>query len=186
MRVGRPGHSIQLPFEGAAGSSDDTFVEAGGALAATIALPHILWAGVMSPGQWEIRVTIESATGPGASMPPPAGPMVQRACKAQSFVDKENYTSTDFAMGRPRRNQFQCRVDSREGDAREARWQFTCERSDGLHAVTRAVNKVSADRLEQVATETMTRDGEPWSEVTVRVDGKLTGQACQEEDIQLK
>ncbi|MBA4266744.1 MAG: hypothetical protein C0453_16830 [Comamonadaceae bacterium] len=156
------------------------------ALLLAIALPHALFAGVMSPGQWEIRVIVESATGPGATKPPPAGPMVQQACKAQSFVDKENYTSTDFAMGRLRRNQFECKVDSSEGDAREARWQFTCERADGLRAVTRAVNKVSADRLEQVSTETMTMDGEPWSEVRVRVDGKLTGQPCQEGDIQLK
>lgn len=140
----------------------------------------------MSPGQWEIRITIESSTGPGATKPPPAGPMVQRACKAQSYVDKENYTSTDFAMTRLRRNQFDCKVDAREGDTSEARWQFTCERSDGLSAVNRAVNKVSADRLEQVSTETMTRDGELWSEVTVRVDGRLTGQACQEGDVQLK
>ena len=110
----------------------------------------------------------------------------QRACKAQSFVDKENYTSTDFAMARLRRNQFECKVDSREGDASEARWQFTCERPDGLRAVNRAVNKVSADQLEQVSTETMTREGELWSEVTVRVNGKLTGQACQEGDIPLK
>jgi hypothetical protein len=151
-----------------------------------LVLPHALWAGVMSPGQWEIRITIESATGPGATQPPPAGPMVQRACKAQSFVDKENYTSTEFAMARLRRNQFDCKLDSREGDAREARWQFSCERPDGLRAVNRAVNKVSADRLEQVSTETMTRDGELWSEVTVRVNGKLTGQACQEGDIPLK
>lgn len=156
------------------------------ALMCAIVLPHALWAGVMSPGQWEIRITIESATGPGATKPPPAGPMVQRACKAQSFVDKENYTSTDFAMARLRRNQFECKVDSREGDASEARWQFTCERPDGLRAVTRAVNKVSADRLEQVSTETMTREGDLWSEVTVRVYGKLTGQACQEGDIPLK
>lgn len=142
-------------------------------------------AGVMKPGQWAIETTIESATGPGANKQLPPQPMRTQTCKSQAFVDRENYTSTDFAMRRLQRNQFTCKLDSREGDAKAARWQFSCEREDGVLIVNRAESRVSADRLEQKATEITTVNGELWSDVSVRVDARLTGQDCLPSDTQL-
>ena len=143
-------------------------------------------AGVMQPGQWAIETTIEAAQGPGVPAQLPPQPQRMQACKSQAFVDRENYTSVTFAMQRLQRQQFTCKVDRQEGDNRQARWQFSCERPDGVKVVNRAENQVSADRLEQVATETTTREGQPWSEVRVRVVGRLTGADCAAGDIQLK
>lgn len=142
-------------------------------------------AGVMKPGQWAIETTIESAKGPGVPPQLPSQSQRMQACKSQAFVDRENYTSVAFAMQRLQRQQFTCKVDSQDGDRQQARWQFTCERPDGARIVNRAENKVSADRLEQVATETTTLEGKPWSEIRLRVVGRFMGQECAPGDIQV-
>jgi hypothetical protein len=52
--------------------------------------------------------------------------------------------------------------------------------------VNRAENKVAIDRLEQIATETTTLDGKPWTDTRMQVKGRHTGQPSAPGDIQLQ
>jgi hypothetical protein len=139
-------------------------------------------AGVMSPGRWEVKTTIVSSTGPKARQLPKE-PTVLASCLKQTFVDKDNYTSPEFSMERMKRNDFECKVDSKSGDTKSMKWQTTCKRKDGFEVVSTMQSEVSAETLVQSGKEVTKQNGELWSEVVAKVEGKRLKEACKLEDI---
>jgi hypothetical protein len=113
----------------------------------------------------------------------PKEPMMFYSCKKQAFVDKENYTSPEFAMERFTRMKFECKVDSKSGDTKSMKWQTTCKREDGFEVVSTMQSDVSAQTLTQTGKEVTRQNGEVWSEVVAKVEGKRLKEACKSEDI---
>lgn len=142
-------------------------------------------AGVMTPGRWEISTLQVSANGPEANKILSQEPIIFHACLAHSFVDKEHYTSPEFAMERLQKLKFECAVDARSGDKNHAKWQYSCTRTDGFRITNVAENTIQAERFTQLGTETTKKNDSLWSEVTVKISGQLIERTCRADDLQL-
>ena len=135
-------------------------------------------AGTMNAGMWEITSTVVSAAGPGIRPTMPKAPLVSKSCLTQAFVDRENYTNPEFSLNRLKRGKFECKVDSKTGDVRQATWAASCTREDGFSASFEGSSTLTATTLAQTGAEHIKKGDELWTLIRIRIDAKYLGDKC--------